>query len=134
MTQSTNEAQRTWTHEKDFADEESGIVVRLQRKQNFRPLFSALVVRIRDDGRSVPFLPIFVKTENAQVKSVTDPGPIIAKLSALASEYVRETVQARESEIIDEKLRREQSQLDKEKPKQAPGLKKIGKLDAKGRV
>lgn len=133
-TEHTNKSTSLWHMEKEFKDESSGIVVRLQKKEGFRPVYSIQVSRMRDDGRLVPFLPIFIEARNGTVVAVKDNSQVIDALIRQASEYAREAAQMREAEILDAKIEKEKADVNRTKSKPVHGIKTLGKMDHAAKV
>jgi hypothetical protein len=123
-----------WQLEKEFKDEASSIVVRLQKKTGFRPVYSIQISRVRDDGRPVPFLPIFIESRNGSVVAVRDNSQVIDALIRSASAYAREAAERREAEILDAKISKEEADLKRGQNKAPKGLKTLGKMDAAKRT
>lgn len=125
-----------WEETKTFKDEDSGIALVLSRSDGFRPRYSTKIVRVparHPTPRPSNHIGIFVRAENGKVK-VQDIGPILAKLCKEMKEFVEEEAQKREDDIIEGKIEREERDMNRDKPKQCPGLKLLSKLDKAGKA
>lgn len=124
-----------WLVCKDVFDKDSGLVVRISRADGFRPRFSLQIGKLlvdrsnpKAEPRFVRFLSIFTRAEHGVV-AVEKFHVILAKLLEEAHQFIHVASQQREDEIIETKQTHEKRQLDRDKPKQKPGLKEIAKRD-----
>lgn len=125
-----------WVVVKDVTDKDTGLTVRISRADSFRPKFSIQIGKLLIDQRNpkseprfVRHLSIFARAENGVV-TVGKFHTVLAELLVEAHKFIHEESQKREDEIIDTKLANEKRQLDRDKPKQKPGLKALKKQDA----
>jgi len=101
--QSNNRPKIEWVPAKDF--EVSGFRVRIQMSKGFRPRYSLSVGRVNQDGKFVPFLPIFVEGQGkVKIKRIST---IISELLAASEDWIHNECQIREDQIIEEKQARE---------------------------
>lgn len=123
-----------WVVVKDVTDEATGLTVRVSRAEAFRPRFSFQTGKLivdagKKEPRFVRYVGVFTRAENGVV-AIDGFHTVMAKLLAETHEFIHRSAQAREDEIIESKQFREKKDLDRDKPKQRPGLKALRKQDA----
>lgn len=125
------QAQRAYV--KEIIDANTRIAVRIQKTERYRPYYSLVIGKFveHENGESfVPYIPVHVDTHLAKVEKVSEHAKLIAQMVSEATDWIREKAQLREDEIIDEKQKREQTQMDRQKgPGAKPGLKQLTKID-----
>lgn len=123
---------RERSYVKEIVDATTRIGVRIQRTQAFRPYYNLCIGRFveHDMGETfVPYIPVRAETEHAKVKSLQNHSKLLADMIQEATDWIAAELQKREDEIIETQMKREQRQLDRDKPSQKPGIKTLGKID-----
>lgn len=116
-----------WKVIKDFVNEEAGIVVRVSATDAYRPRYSYEVGRKlpnSDDNRIARHFGVFVEGQG-KVNLRASLAEKTMRLVFDAEMWILNKCQEREDEIVEEKCAREQRDMDREKPKQRPGLKSL---------
>lgn len=132
----TNEYERsnqaTWTHAKEFKEDNSRIQVHVMVQDGFRKRYSYEIGRLNPTGKLVRFFSAMAEVTNFKVKVRRLDIQILTMLIGQAEDWIEEQCQRREDEILDEKRTREEENLAREKSAGAvkPGLKTIAKADA----
>jgi len=118
---------------KEIIDGNTHIAVRIQKTERYRPYYSLVIGKFveHENGESfVPYIPVHVETHLAKVEKTSDHSRLLSEMIHEATEWIRDQCQAREDEIITEKQKREQTQIDRQKgPGAKPGLKQLSKID-----
>jgi hypothetical protein len=119
-----------WTLVKTFEDPQYGIVVSVNQSDQYRPRYSYEIgyrpKSVGQEGYARRQLPLMA-TGQGKIK-IESLGNAITRLTSEAELWVEARCQAREDEIIAEKIARERNDLERGKPKQKPGLKKLAYL------
>jgi hypothetical protein len=106
------------------------VAVQVNRFGASRKFSICIGARFEDDGLNPPRRFIPLRTHGQGRVEVESLRGTVDALVAWAEERVRELAQATEDAVIDRKLEREQTDLDRLKPAARPGLKKLGKSGA----
>lgn len=125
----------SWEHVRDFSDHHTGVVVRVNATDQHRPRYSFEIGRQVDDREYLArHFSVFVGGQGKV--ELTRPSLVetITRLVAEAEKFVLERCQEREDEIIEERMAKEKAQMERGKPKNPPGLKKLGKASKIVRV
>ena len=131
-----------WIEVKDFVDTRTALVVRVSRSSGQRPRYTyrdgrlnledaKKVAALEADAepffpRLIPFIGLEAEIHNGVVEVLDD---CLSDLKSAAREFVRAELQDIEDEKLAEQTRREKAQNDRQKPKQAAGLKELAKRD-----
>lgn len=131
----TSRAPLDWVVCKDVSDKDTGLTVRISRADGFRPRFSIQLGKLlvdkgnpRAEPRFIRHIGVFARAENGIVNVEKFYSTFTALLQE-AHKFIYEESQKREDEIIETKQSHEKRQLDRDKPKQKPGLKEIAKRE-----
>jgi len=91
-----------WAPDRDFADAKTGIVVRVSKKQTFRPVYSIQISKTREDGKLVASIPVFISAG----KNDPDCVSVVSRLMALAVMHVETETRLKDDEIAAAKAAR----------------------------
>lgn len=97
-----------WTADHDFSDTKTGIVVRVSKKQTFRPVYSIQVSKQREDGKLVASIPVFI---SSAWKNEPDCVSVVARLMKDAVIYVEKETKLKDAEIAASKAARTKKQM-----------------------
>jgi hypothetical protein len=112
-----------WKVIKEF--EENGILVEVSASDGYRPRYTVRVGR-RGERGTIPFLQLFVEGQGkVRVRPVAD---IVARLLDEAEKHVEDLAQQWENEYLEQRIAREDRQVQKEgKKRKSSGYKGHGK-------
>lgn len=122
---------REWVHEKDFIDEETQFIVRLNKLKGSerRPRFSMEIGKINPNNRESILRHVYVSTQletQGKISELSNSVSVIMDLMLQAKDHVVQQCQAAEDARIDYMQRKERRHQLPEQRKR-PGLKKLGK-------
>lgn len=122
-----------WEHAIDFHDEDSGMVLRVRELTGvYKPIYSYELGRANADKKFSRHFAVQLEIVNGivSIRSNSVDFKAMDKLVQQANQWVLDSRQVREDEIMQEKRDREESQIEREKPRIKPGLKTLSRQDA----
>lgn len=127
-----------WTNARNFTDETSGVAVVVKKQllpkryptEIQRPIFSYEICRITEQGGFVRYFGALTETYNGKVsfRKVLDTA-VVSRLVTEAEQWILDECQAHCDAVIEAKQQRERKEIDRDKPKQQMGLKKLAQRD-----
>lgn len=124
--------QMTWVDCKDFKETLGtlDLVVRVSRSDEFVPKYSIKLGRLRPDNMVTMNIPIYARGQGKI--NIVRVGEVLAKLVKEAEDYVHNSAQYREDQVIDGRQEKEKRGMKKDE--QPKGLGALGKIDAAKRA
>ncbi len=116
-----------WKWVKDFEDD-IGLLVRVTESQQFRPRYSMEIGKMGHENKLLRHIGVMSEGQG-KIRLTHDLGYRISELMKEAQRWIEEKMQANEDRFIEEKANREKAEMDRGKPVQRPGLKRIAKVD-----
>jgi len=127
MTHISEQQAMTWVKVKEF--EEKGIVISVSCLHLRKPRFSYEVgVRV-NGGKFGRFFPVLAQGQG-RIEIVPTETDVLTKLIGEAQAWIKSQYQEAEDAAIEQRIQREQSQVNRDKPRHKPGIKTLGKADA----
>jgi len=129
-----NTFQRTWSEAVVFVSKDGTIAVKVSKSNDRFPMFNLEVVAIEPGpGPKKTFSRLRLGFEGRKTGriAINRIGSTVAGLIEQAEDFISEALQEAENDWISWSEAKAHREIDRGKPEQRPGLKKLGKMDRK---